>query len=76
MLNCELRPGSQHSNKEALEFIKCSLDMIKDLGIDLNTTLVRLESAHQLISLTLPEKTIQGNELPIEPFSARLLKIM
>ena len=46
MLNCELRPGSQHSNKEALEFIKCSFDMIKDLGIDLNTILVRLDSAH------------------------------
>lgn len=28
MLNCELRPGSQHSNKDALEFIRYSLDMI------------------------------------------------
>jgi hypothetical protein len=46
MLNCELRPGSQHSNKGALEFISSSLDMIKELGIDLKTILVRLDSAH------------------------------
>ena len=46
MLNCELRPGSQHSNKNALEFIRCSLDMIEKLGIDLKTILVRLDSAH------------------------------
>ena len=46
MLNCELRPGSQHSNKDALEFIKHSLDMVEELGIDLKTILVRLDSAH------------------------------
>lgn len=46
MLNCELRPGSQHSNKNALEFIKSCLDMIEELGIDLKTILVRLDSAH------------------------------
>ena len=46
MLNCELRPGSQHSNKGALEFIISSLDMIEELGIDLKTILVRLDSAH------------------------------
>ena len=46
MLNCELRPGSQHSNKDALEFIRYSLDMIEELGIDLKTILVRLDSAH------------------------------
>ena len=46
MLNCELRPGSQHSNKDALEFIRHSLDMIEELGIDLKTILVRLDSAH------------------------------
>jgi len=46
MLNCELRPGSQHSNKGALEFISSSLDMIEELGIDLKTILVRLDSAH------------------------------
>ena len=41
-----LRPGSQHSNKDALEFIRCGLDMIEKLGIDLKTILVRLDSAH------------------------------
>ena len=46
MLNCELRPGSQHSNKNALEFIKHSLDMVEELGIDLKAILVRLDSAH------------------------------
>ncbi|MEA3437705.1 MAG: IS1380 family transposase [Thermodesulfobacteriota bacterium] len=46
MLNCELRPGSQHSNKDALEFISRCLDMIKEFGIDLKTILVRLDSAH------------------------------
>ena len=46
MLNCELRPGSQHSNKNALEFISHSLDMVEELGIDLKTILVRLDSAH------------------------------
>jgi len=46
MLNCELRPGSQHSNKNACEFIRCSLDMIEKLGIDLKTIIVRLDSAH------------------------------
>jgi len=46
MLNCELRPGSQHSNKNALEFIRHSLDMVEELGIDLKTILVRLDSAH------------------------------
>jgi len=46
MLNCELRPGSQHSNKDALEFIRHSLDMVEELGIDLKTILVRLDSAH------------------------------
>jgi hypothetical protein len=38
--------------------------------------LTPLSPTHQLISLTLPEKTIQNNELPIEPFSAQLLKII
>lgn len=46
MLNCELRRGSQHSNKDALAFIRYSLDMIEELGIDLKTILVRLDSAH------------------------------
>lgn len=38
--------------------------------------LTPLSSTHQLINLTSPEKTIKENELPIEPFSARLLKII
>ena len=46
MLNCELRPGSQHSNKNALEFIHQTLDMLEQLGIDLSKILVRLDSAH------------------------------
>jgi len=46
MLNCELRPGSQHSNKNALEFIRHTLDMVEELGIDLKSILVRLDSAH------------------------------
>jgi len=46
MLNCELRPGSQHSNKGALEFIRQTLDMLEELGVDLTKVLVRLDSAH------------------------------
>ena len=46
MLNCEMRPGSQHSNKGALEFIRQCLDMAKMLGVDLKNVLVRLDSAH------------------------------
>lgn len=46
MLNCELRPGSQHSNKDALEFIRYTIDMVEEIGIDLKTILVRLDSAH------------------------------
>lgn len=46
MINCELRPGSQHSNKNALEFIRQTLDMLEQLGIDLSKILVRLDSAH------------------------------
>ncbi len=46
MLNCEMRPGSQHSNKGALEFIRQSLGMTEMLGVDLKNILVRLDSAH------------------------------
>lgn len=46
MLNCELRPGSQHSNKGALEFIRETLDIIEMLGIKLENILIRLDSAH------------------------------
>ena len=46
MMNCELRSGSQHSNKGALEFIRQCLDMVEILGVDLKNILVRLDSAH------------------------------
>jgi hypothetical protein len=51
MLNCELRPGSQHSNKGAFEFIQQSLDMAELLGINLKNILVRLDSAHDDIQI-------------------------
>ena len=51
MLNCELRPGSQHSNKNALAFIRHTLDMVEELGIDLKTILVRLDSAHDSVEI-------------------------
>lgn len=44
MLNCEERPGSQHSNKGALEFLKESFDAVEELGAE--NTLSRLDSAH------------------------------
>ncbi len=46
LLNSELRPGSQHSNKGALEFISETLDMVEKLGINLEKILIRLDSAH------------------------------
>lgn len=46
LLNCELRPGSQHSNKGALEFIRETLDMIEKLGVKPENILIRLDSAH------------------------------
>jgi hypothetical protein len=44
MLNCEQRPGSQHSNKRAVEFLSECFDAIGELGLD--NTLSRLDSAH------------------------------
>ena len=46
LLNCELRPGSQHSNKGAFEFIRETLDMVEKLGLKLENILIRLDSAH------------------------------
>lgn len=46
LLNCELRPGSQHSNNGAFEFIRETLDMVEKLGINLENILIRLDSAH------------------------------
>ena len=51
MINCELRPGSQHSNKSALEFISQCLDMAEMLGVDLKNILVRLDSAHDDVEI-------------------------
>lgn len=51
MLNCEMRPGSQHSNKGALEFIRQCLDMAEMLGVDLKNILVRLDSAHDDVEI-------------------------
>lgn len=51
MLNCEMRPGSQNSNKGALEFIRQCLDMTEMLGVNLKTILVRLDSAHDDVKI-------------------------
>lgn len=51
MLNCELRPGSQHSNKNALEFICDTLDMVEELGVDMKKILLRLDSAHDCVEI-------------------------
>lgn len=45
LLNCELRPGSQHSQKGMEEFLEKSLEMIDRLGL-LDSVVVRLDSAH------------------------------
>ena len=44
MLNCEQRPGSQHSNKGAFKFFEECFDAIDELGIA--NTISRLDSAH------------------------------
>ena len=44
MLNCEQRPGSQHSNKGAIEFMDECFDAIDDLGM--KNTITRMDSAH------------------------------
>ncbi|MCP3966400.1 MAG: IS1380 family transposase [Planctomycetes bacterium] len=51
MLNSELRPGSQHSNKGALEFVLQCLDMAEQLGVDPKNVLVRLDSAHDDVEI-------------------------
>ena len=42
----ELRPGSQHSENGALEFVSRCFKIIKQLNLDLSKILVRLDSAH------------------------------
>jgi hypothetical protein len=44
MLNCEQRPGSQHSNNGAGEFLGECFDAVDELG--LKNTVTRLDSAH------------------------------
>lgn len=45
MLNCELRPGSQHSQNGMEKFLKESIDIIKKLKLE-KEVLARLDSAH------------------------------
>jgi hypothetical protein len=45
MLNGELRPGSQHSQKGMVSFLRESIDAIKKLELE-REVLVRLDSAH------------------------------
>ena len=45
MLNCELRPGSQHSQKGMESFLQSSIEAIDQLGL-IEKALVRLDSAH------------------------------
>ena len=65
LLNCELRPGSQHSNKGALEFIRETLDMIEALGINLENILIRLDSAHDDADI-IEEVTRRGARMIIK----------
>jgi hypothetical protein len=44
MLNCELRPGSQHSNNGMVEYLSSLMDLIDVFGI--KNPLLRLDSAH------------------------------
>lgn len=46
MLANELRNGSQHSAKGAVEFVERCLDMSDNLGLDPETLLVRVDSGH------------------------------
>ena len=45
LLDCELRPGSQHSQKNAPEFLGRTIASLRELGI-LPDCLVRMDSAH------------------------------
>ena len=45
LLDCELRPGSQHSQKNAPEFLQRNIAALRELGI-LRECLVRMDSAH------------------------------
>jgi hypothetical protein len=45
LLDCELRPGSQHSQKGTPEFLRRNIASLRELGI-LPDCLVRMDSAH------------------------------
>ena len=45
LLDCELRPGSQHSQKNAPEFLRRAITSLRKLGM-LADCLVRMDSAH------------------------------
>lgn len=45
LLDCELRPGSQHSQKGTPEFLRRVIDFLRKLRV-LNKCLVRMDSAH------------------------------
>jgi len=47
LFNCQLRPGSQHSNKGAAEFFEETVNMTRQLVIAPEKILVRLDSADQ-----------------------------
>lgn len=48
MLDCELRPGTQHSQKGTPEFLARNLKMIKELGLS-NPVLFRLDSGNDAV---------------------------
>ena len=45
LLDCELRPGSQHSQKNAPEFLRRAISSLRKLGV-LPDCLIRMDSAH------------------------------
>ncbi len=45
LLNCDLRPGAQHSQKEAPGFLRQCIAFLRELGV-LEDCLFRLDSAH------------------------------
>ena len=45
LLNCDLRPGAQHSQKDAPDFLKQCVTFLRELGV-LQDCLFRLDSAH------------------------------
>ena len=48
-LKFELRPGSQHSEKGAPEFLKRCFEIIKSSGVNLSEIIVRADSAHDAV---------------------------